>query len=348
MIIYSEKIITFATEIKNIVKNILSKEARLKVAGNRFYNKRQNLSYPIHIAIYQSKSVLGYFDPSFYELGFNVCLMHSQKLENVIRHELAHYLTFIEWGNVASHGPEFKACCAKLNWGEEISKASICLEKREEAIEESGIFRKVKKLMALGASSNKNEAEQAIIKSQQLLLKHNIEYVETSDEKYFLKRIMKQGKKTAKMCAIGRILETFFVSIVYNRAADGTCLEILGEKANVEIAEYVAGVLDLELENLWSQVPKPAHKNSFLFGIAKGYCQKIESLKNEYSKDVTNALISLENKLTVAKGMAYRNLSYTKSSGKYCGKSSAIGEKMGKLLNINPALSKSSDLRLLS
>ncbi len=354
MIVYSKKIISFVADIKNIVRKILSTEACLKVIGHRFYDKRQKISYPIHIAIYSSTNVLGYFDPSFYELGFNECLMHagSDHLKNVIRHELAHYLTFIEWGNIPHpHGREFKQCCNRLNWGEEIYRASICLENKEETLVESSIFRKVKKLIALGSSSNKNEAEQAIIKSQQLLLKHNIEhkYVEPlDDEVFYLKRIMKQGKKTAKMCAIGRILETFFVSIVYHRTTDGTYLEILGNQSSVEIAEYVARVLDLELENLWEQVRKPAHKNSFFFGIAKGYCNKIESLKKEYSKDMTNALIIIEKKLMDAKDMAYRKLTSTKSAAKYCGTSSSLGEKMGKLLNINPAIQKSSNLKFLT
>lgn len=343
MIIYSKKIIAFVSDIKNIIKDILVNEVHLKVVGNRFYNKKQTISYPIHIAIYHSKGVLGYFDSSFYELGFNECLKFAQEdlLKNIIRHELAHYLTFIERGNVAQpHGPEFKECCEKLMWGEEVYRASICLENRSEGQEESSVLRKVKKLMALGSSSNKNEQEQAVIKSQQLLLKHNIEpkYVEGDEEVYFLKRIMKQGKKTAKMCAIGRILETFYVSIVYHRASDGTYLEILGDKVGVEIAEYVAGVLNIELENFWEQTPKPAHKNSFFLGIAKGYCHKIENLKKDYSIDVNTALIVVEKKLCEARNMAYKILSNTRSSGKYCGKSSAMGEQIGKQLNIHPAI----------
>ncbi|HSX13535.1 MAG TPA: DUF2786 domain-containing protein [Chlamydiales bacterium] len=340
-------------EIKKIIKHILANEVRLKVAGNRFYYKQH--SYPIHIAIYHGRAVLGYFDSSFYELGFNECLMkvRHEQLENVIRHELAHYLTFIEKGHVLhTHGSEFKECCQRLNWGEEVSKASICLESRDGLKQEkSAIYRKIQKLMALGSTSSKNEAEQAITKSQQLLLKHNIEpkYLENDEEVFFLIRVMKQKKKTAKMCAIGRILETFFVSIVYHRASDGTYLEILGEKVNVEIAEYVANVLDLELENLWEQARQNGLiKNSFLLGIAKGYCNKIEELKKGHSKEITNALVRVEKKLMDAKAMAYLNLSYSKSAAKYCSKSFAFGEQMGKKLNINPALQKSSDLRLLN
>lgn len=342
-------------DVKNSIKYILLKEVRLKVSGNRFYYKKH--SYPIYLVVYHSKSVLGYFNSSFYELGINECLMHAkdEDLQLVIRHELAHYLTFIEYGNVLQpHGPQFKECCARFGWGEAVAKASICLEtKNDFAIQEkSAIFRKIQKLMALGSTSSQNEAQAAMIKSQQLLLKHNIEskYLSDEGEAFFLKRIMKEKKKTAKMCAIGRILETFFVSIVYHRATDGTYLEILGSKMSVEIAEYVASVLNFELENLLNDARKKHTgivKTSFFLGIAKGYCNKIEMLKNEHSKEVANALMKLEKKIMEAKSMAYRNLSITCSSTKYCEKSSAIGEEMGKRLHINPAINKSSEVKFL-
>ena len=70
-----------------------------------------------------------------------------------------------------------------------------------------------------------------MIKSQQLLLKHNIDskYVGCDDEeKVFLKRILKQKKENAKMRAIALILETFFVSIVYSRGYGFIYLEIVG------------------------------------------------------------------------------------------------------------------------
>ena len=124
-----------------------------------------------------------------------------------------------------------------------------------------------------------------MIKSQQLLLKHNIEskYIGSEDdEKIFLKRIMKQKRENAKMRAIAKILETFFVSTVYSRAGDFTYLEILGNAVNIEIAEYVANVLHCELDKLWNQAQQLANlkgtiaKNSFFLGLAKGYCNKIQ------------------------------------------------------------------------
>ena len=357
MIIYSNKIIQFIKEIRITVKSILSTEIDLKVYGDRFYDKRQQVSYPIHIVIYNNKSMLGYFNSDFYELGFHECLMHTSReyLHNVIRHELAHMITFVNYGNtVQPHGAEFKSFCQQMGWAEEVYRATSCFEGglNVSDIAESGILRKIKKLMALANSNNKNEAEQAMIKSQQLLLKHNIEskYIGgDEEEKMVLKRILKQKKENAKMRSIAKILETFFVNTVYRRAGDFIYLEILGNATNVEIAEYVACVLDGELDRLWKQAQRDCHlkgmvaKNSFFLGIAKGYCDKIQFLKREYNNDVKNELMVLEKKLAAAKAIAYPRLSSTKSNGSFCRESSILGEQMGRQLNINPAINRSTN-----
>lgn len=356
MIVYSKKIIQFVNEIKATIKEILSNEIRLEVSRDRFYDRRRQISYPIKVVIFNNKSMLGYFDASFYELGFHECLMHSsrEQLHDMIRHELAHYITFINYGSgVPAHGTEFRGFCERMGWGEKVYLATTCLDDGRSTpnIDDSGVLRKVQKLMALSTSSNKNEAEQAMIKSQQLLLKHNIEskYIGgENEEQMYLKRILKQKKETAKMRAIGRILSTFFVNTVYARVGDFTYLEILGTAVNVEIAEYVATVLDSELDRLWDHAQRQTNlkgiiaKNSFLFGIAQGYCKKIGALKKEYDTEATNALIVIEKKLVDAQAMAYRRLTTVKSSARCCPESSALGEKMGKQLNINPALNRAA------
>lgn len=352
MIVYSRKIVQFIDEIKSAIREILSCDLKLKVSEARFYDRTEQYSYPIKVVIYNHKSMLGYFDSDFYEIGFQECLMYASKkqLYDIIKHELAHYMTFINYGvGVQPHGVEFRAFCRELGWGEEVYQATCCLEGAQCAVdgEESGVLRKVKKLMALATSSNSHEAEQAMIKSQQLLLKHNIDskYIGSEDEeKMVLKRILKQKRENAKMRSIAQILETFFVSTVYNRGGEYLYLEILGTLVNVEIAEYVAGVLHVELDRLWNQAQRQANlkgmvaKNSFFLGIARGYCNKIYALKREYAPQVKNALMVMENQLVEAKEMAYSRLSSRKSSGSYCQESALLGEIMGKGLNINPAL----------
>lgn len=283
MFIYSQKIIQFVQEIKRTIKKILADEIGVRVERERFYDK--NYSYPIRAVIFNSGNKLGYFDANFYELGFHECLMHASEelMRNVIRHELAHYFTFIHFGETATpHSAEFKAFCLGLGWGEEVYRAAFELD--EKRVEASSVLRKVQKLMALSSSSNQHEAELAMIKSRQLLLKHNLEF-RSAEEKVILKRIMKQRKKDAKMTAVARILETFFVSVVFNRGVEFTCLEIIGDLVNVEIAEYVASVLEREFDKLWLQAQRETSlkglvaKNSFFHGIAKGYCYKIQAFK---------------------------------------------------------------------
>lgn len=358
MFVYSHKIHAFIEEIKSTIKAILTQEVGLKVANSRFYDKSQRTSYPISVVIFNNKPMLGYFDPSFYELGFHESLMYRPRemLYAIIRHEIAHYITFMEYGPyISSHGPEFRAFCHKMGWGETVYRATTCLEDEVEngAIEESAILRKVQKLMALASSSNAHEAEQALIKSRELLIKHQLEAHQiegASEEKVCLKRLMKQKREDAKMRAIAKIVETFFVNVVYKRGEGFIVLEILGQAAHVEIAEYVASVLTHELENLWDQT-KRTHRhlkgqvarNSFFLGIARGYCQKIQALKQELNPETTRTLMVLEKQLTDAKNLVYPRLSTSYSRTQHCSQSSLLGELLGKSLNINPALRHSTN-----
>lgn len=354
MILYSEKIILFIQEVHFLIRKILVEEIGLKVHGSRFLDKEKRHSYPICVVIYNNKSMLGYFDPEFYELGFHERLLHFSKkdLENIIRHELAHYMTFILHGQIETpHGNLFKSFCKSLGWDEEIYRASLSVEEISSIEkEESSILRKVKKLMALATSANSNESEAAMIKSRELLLKHNLEscYLDSSDDKIFLCRLLSEKRQNAKMHCISKILETFFVSVVFHRGKELIHLEVVGENTNIEIAKYVADHLNLELERLFDETKKKhpslsgkLAKNSFFYGIAKGYCNKVQSLKKSYTDELSNALVVIEKKLALAKNLVYSRLTSSKSGGRYCQKSSSLGEKIGSLLQINPAVSSS-------
>lgn len=356
MFIYSNKIVQFIDDIKTSIRNIISKEIRLKLNGNRFYDRKETTSYPIKIVIYNNKSMLGYFDPEFCELGFHECLMYSsrEQLQNLIRHELAHYITWINYPGIARpHGQEFREFCQRMGWGKEIYEATTQLDNNSNSAEyeESTVLRKIRKLMALSTSSNQNESEQAMIKSQQLLLKHHIDsrYIESKEEeKTFRKRILKQKKENAKMRSIAHILETFFITGIYSRGDNHIYLEIIGSQVNIEIAEYVANFLETELDKLWFQAQKQANlkgmvaKNSFFLGIAKGYCDKIQALKREYTHEIQKAVTVIEKQLVDAKSMIYDRLSSVKRGGNHCHESSALGKQMGGQMSINPALSQAA------
>lgn len=352
MFVYSKAIIRFSQEVKQIAIRILSKEVGLRCTPSRFFDRKGSTSYPLQIVIYNNRPMLGYFDAAFYELGFHERLMHCNKetLFNIVRHELAHYMTFINHGSgLPPHSAEFKQFCKRMGWGEEVSAASIALE-TEESDEDSAVLRKVKKLMALGQSSHPHEAELAVLKSQQLLLKHHLDESRLeSDEKVFMQRVLKQKRESAKLRAIGSILRTFFVDIVYHRGSDGYVhLEVFGEMVNLKIASYVAFVLENELERLWlfaqktSKLKGKTAKNSFFLGVTKGYCQKVNAFQKEHTSSHTQALLVIEKKLVIAKELIYPRLFSKKVSGNYCPHSSLLGEKAGKNLQISTAIEQSA------
>ena len=353
MLVYSQKILAFISEIKQAIREILSEEMGLSVRGNRFYVGQS--SYPLSVVIYDHKNMLGYFESEFYELGFHERMMEAKKelLRDLIRHELGHYMTFIKHGLVPSHGAEYREVCRCYGWGESVYKATLCLQEASAISSlDSSILRKVQKLIALSKSGNAHEAEEALIKSQQLLLKYNVEFVETSDEeKIYLKRLLKQKKENGKMRAIAKILENFFVSAVYRKGDGFIVLEILGSLHNIEIAEYVAEFLDQEMEKLWQETKRLSHlsgllaKNSFFLGIAKGYCQKMQGLKRDYSKELSSSVMVLEKKLAEQKALVYERLTTTRSQGSHCQKSSSLGEQLGRKLHISSALGNPSPSR---
>lgn len=358
MLVYSKKIINFIFDIKSIVKEVLSQDVKLSVYNDFFYDRLGMNTYPINIVIYNDKCDLGYFDADFIEMGFHERLMYVNKdqLRNIIKHEVAHYITFINYGRYPQpHGPEFKAFCQRMGWGEEVSKSTVQINDLEanSPDQEHHILRKIQKLMALGSSSNSHEAELAILKSQELLLKHNIENINVhvhDDEMIFLKRVLKEKRKTAKLSSIASILSTFFVSPVFSRQEEFTYLEIVGTHLNIQIADYVACYLDHHLEALWDETRKnhiglkgKVAKNSFFIGIAQGYCSKINIQKKSFSHSVSQALMILSNKLTEAKKMVYPRLHTTKSHAKYCPTSSQLGQKAGTELVIKPAVSSTKN-----
>lgn len=345
MIIYSKKIVKFIDDIKLRIKDVLSKEVGLKVAGDRFYDKAHQNSYPIRVVIFNHKAHLGYFDPNFYELGFHESLMQQpkDKILQIIRHEIAHYVTFMSFPAAQPHGKEFKDFCKRMGWGKEVYEATVCLEGAEEGTsEESAILRKVQKLMALSKSSNAHEAELAMVKSQQLLLKHNIELDPSlPEEKIILKRIFEMRRTSPKTDAIARILGTFFVNIVYSKAKEFTYIEVLGTVVNVEIAEYVATFLDGELDRLWelTRATSPhlsglVARNSFFTGLARGYCQKVGDLQKTHTK----ALVAINEKLNEAKSMVYNGLRLKSSYRGHCSESATKGQQAGCKLTISPAV----------
>lgn len=360
MLIYSETSFAFIARCESYLKEILKAETSIQVRRNRFvYN---NYLYPLHIVVFEGNNTLGYFDHHSYQIGLNSKLMYSTKekvLKDILRHEFAHYLTYIRFGaEIHSHGAEFKSVCHELSWNHEVSKASANIEQLNEKLEgdlrSEKIMTKVKKLLKLAESDNEHESQAATIKANKLLLKYNLDLFESENfETLFVKKLITQKRKSAKLMVIYDILKHFMIRPILSYGKGQVSLEATGTKANLKLADYLASFLESELERLWCQHKSNTNakgqraKNSFFLGLAKGYDQKMQSLSHEFNEAQRKDLILINKNLDTAVNKIYRRLSSTSSGSSIDQSSFGAGKAAGKNLSINQGIKNKSKTKLL-
>jgi hypothetical protein len=363
MLLYSETISTFITRIKKMARQILIEEMQLNIRRSRI--EFNGMLYPLNFVVFEDNQKLGYFDSQFYQVGLNKKLMYSAKnpvLKNILRHELAHFATHLKYGQEhKAHGNEFRDICRLYGWDKTVwnaySDINLENEKVEGDLASEKIISKIKKLLALASSSNSHESELATLKANSLLLEHNLSMSQSQkdldQQEIFVLRVLSGKRNSAKFKAIYEILQTFFVQPVFNHGQNIFYLEVLGERINVEMADYVANFLDLELDNLWNEIRKEnpnlkgsAKKNSFMRGIAHGYVEKIRSIQRENIK--AKSLVRLEKDLQTKIRQVYNRCGHSSSSSsKNCEQSASLGRDIGKNLNIRPGLKSQSNSKKL-
>lgn len=359
MLIYSETTFAFIAKCEKYLKEIIKNETSLQVKRNRFV--LNNYLYPIHIVVFEKKNTLGYFDHHTYQIGLNKALVYLAKekvLKDILRHEFAHYLCFIQHGsNINPHGDEYQSVCNQYNWPSDVSKASANLEQLnliEGDLAAEKIISKVKKLLKLAQSENEFESQAATIKANQVLLKYNLELLDCQDfETLYVDKLLTQKRKSAKLMAIYDILKHFLVRPILSYGKGQVSLEATGSKANIELAQYIADFLESELERLWllhkdeTKAKGQKAKNSFFLGLAKGYDQKNNQMMQEFNSQEKKDLMVISNKLDQSVSKIYRRLSSTSSGSTIDETSFDAGKKAGNSLTINKGIKNKNTNKLL-
>lgn len=330
----------FLEEVGKQTKAILAYEMGLKVSRSRFAYK--GYTYPIKLLLFEGSDKLGFFDPMTLEIGLNKACANATKNSwlDILRHELAHYLTFIEFGTTATpHGPEFSTMIERYGFSPAVAKASGKLDIDQAKRKKSEMEQKLQKVMNLAKSHHVEEAKAALNKMQELTEKYQLEskaWEHKIEGSAFMKRALEFTRITGKIKAIQEILRTFFVTPVLNKGFKGGYLEVVGAKHDCEIACFVAHFLDHKLERLWTlqtELKGVRAKNSFFLGISKGYLQK--QIPNS-KKSVE--LVLIENQVATMATLFYPHLSSLKSSASRHNQAFLHGKRAGSELSIAQAL----------
>ncbi|MGC4095294.1 MAG: DUF2786 domain-containing protein [Polyangiaceae bacterium] len=233
------------------------------------------------------------------ELSRALLLEHGWgTLVEVLKHEVAHQYVDEVLGvhDETSHGPAFRKVCEERGFD---ARAAGLPNAPETSDEHARLLDRIAKLLALAESPNEHEAQAAMSAAQRLMLKYNVEVVQSGARQTYTYRHL--GKPSGRIQEGQRILaallgEYFFVSVIWVpvwrplEGRRGTVLEVCGSLENVELAEYVHTFLNHTALGLWkaykarTRPDNDSGHNSYVSGVMSGFRDKLSGEKRKQSQ----------------------------------------------------------------
>ncbi|MGI6656523.1 MAG: SprT-like domain-containing protein [Desulfobulbus sp.] len=261
---------------------------------------------PPVLAISRSRTRLGSWSPAERLL----CLSHFLIAEHpwsltlqVLKHEMAHQMcSEIYHQNRAGHDELFIRACIQLGLEPEFRRAGADLRAGLPTLAAGGepaleagrkILDRVRKLLALGESSNEYEAALAIERAHSLLRRHKIDIESLDEQERMVQRTIDTGSRILpsyrkRICAL---LNTCFgirvvCASLYHPRTDRVhkTIELLGRADAVAVAEHCYHFLENRLDVLWQGYRgstagnRRTEKNSYFLGLVDGFYESLRPL----------------------------------------------------------------------
>ena len=225
------------------------------------------------------------------------------EVASVLEHEMAHQFVdeVLHVVGEPPHGPTFRRVCAERGIdgraaGSPCAAAPVDPNAPGADPGVDRVLDRIRKLLALAGSPNQHEAEIAMRKAHELMLRHNVEAtaarVEQSYEVRHLGDPGKRGNRVESDIA-GLLLEFFFVKVIRvpifvpRLGKAGAVYEIAGTRANVEMASHVYAFLLATSERLWSEnrhdtrVRNGRDRLAYQSGVINGFREKLLSERKD-------------------------------------------------------------------
>jgi hypothetical protein len=246
------------------------------------------------IVLSDSTSRLGRWVPAMRMIEISHRLvLHRAWLEvvGVLEHEMAHQFVdeVLDVHDEPAHGPTFQRVCAAR--GIDATAAGMPVV-REAPGEPPHMLDRIRKLLALAGSSNQHEAQLAMRKAHELMLRHNIESIHAASERtYEIRHLGDPSKRSSRVESMtaGLLAEFFFVKVIRvpvylpRLGKRGAVYEIAGTQANLEMASHVYAFLLATADRLWRENRKDARvrsgrdRLSYQSGVIGGFREKLLS-----------------------------------------------------------------------
>lgn len=195
------------------------------------------------------------------------------------------------------------------------------------------ILEKVKKLLALGTSSNENEAALAVKRAHELLRQYNLSLSDVHLSEVDEHQIIESGRKSKKedMLLLNLVCKQNYCRLIisnYYKGESKHCHTIIGLKHNVECSIEMYKYLDETVQRLTkafmsrhnhTKRERKRVKKSYQLGIVSGLYKKLEQPGNNYWGEVPQgSLVFVKKAESVVQEYVekkYPSLKQTKSRG---------------------------------
>jgi Protein of unknown function (DUF2786)/SprT-like family len=211
-------------------------------------------------------------------------------ITSVLEHEMAHQYVEEVLGVVdqSAHGEAFRRVCTERGIDGRAAGAPAPSSGPES--EAAHALDRIRKLLALAGSPNQHEAELAMKKAHELMLRHNIDWTKSRVERGFeLRHLGNPEKRTTRVVSeIARLLaDCCFVKVVFvpvylpHLGKAGQVLEVMGTQANVEMAAHVYEFLIATAARLWQENRGDARvrggrdRLAYQAGVIDGFREKL-------------------------------------------------------------------------
>lgn len=289
----------------------------------KFYNNyylNDSLREP-SFDIFQGTSRFGYWQADDRVIGIS----HQHLLDHpwtrvaeTLRHEMAHQFVdeVLENGGLRPHGDAFRYACQRLRVSHKAGESWYFnnpsqSKEGDNPHEDTAdpLINKISKLLSLAQSPNENEAQLAMNKARELLLKHQISLDDLDKNQNNHPRsyqFLEMGSPKSRFAQWEKKLmfilqEYFFVKILWtpglvkNKLSMGSVPLAHGTHSNLAMAQYVHGFFINLLPNLWKEFKKnrgitsDKPRQEYYFGVLYGFAEKLHEQNKHFA--TTKSLI---------------------------------------------------------
>ncbi len=319
----------------------------------------------------------GSYDPLDHEISISLVLVQECPwwvVVEVLKHEIAHLFVHAAFPHQAPHGAHFKDVCNALNvadWargatiGKTLDELRSLFDWRLGSLDqETEKYRgRLRRLLALANSTNEHEALIAMQRARELQDQHRLEAHDRASCADLVNLEIASGKQRHAPYE-GRIssilMNHYHVEVVYIRRFDAESLryqatiDIMGNREDVLLAEYVREFLHKSAESLWQAHRKSTSakglraRNSFIRGLLVGFQKSLEEQSSStppvttVDKSRRTLMLSEERKREQFKRKRYPRLASRTSSARVDRNAFSHGKNEGKHLRVRTPIAKHS------